>query len=198
MNMLNRNYKTSFVKPQSLKKAQSANPHLYDIGCYNDNLALILAPESDKTIRLAQETEQKYFSDNLRMTYTPEKNVYSKEVFKKQTILLDKRMDETLPWSQKCKSSEKFEYIKQDVQSFQNGLIRCFKIINDTRWNILVSPEMKIVIEEKLNPTANRLTNDVDEFYQTLKEEMVADLKYFKSLENEVESLQSQLELQQT
>ncbi|GJY19132.1 gag-pol polyprotein [Tanacetum coccineum] len=39
MNMLNRNCKTSFVKPEFLKKAQRANPRLYDIGCYNDNLA---------------------------------------------------------------------------------------------------------------------------------------------------------------
>ncbi|GJW65457.1 hypothetical protein Tco_0117341 [Tanacetum coccineum] len=39
-----------------LKKAQRANPRLYDIGCYNDNLDLMLAPESDETIRLAQES----------------------------------------------------------------------------------------------------------------------------------------------
>ncbi|GJU18130.1 hypothetical protein Tco_1146096 [Tanacetum coccineum] len=38
----------SFAKPEFLKKAQRANPRLYDIGCYNDNLALMLAPESDK------------------------------------------------------------------------------------------------------------------------------------------------------
>ncbi|GKC77578.1 hypothetical protein Tco_1128352 [Tanacetum coccineum] len=56
MNMLNRNCETSFVKPEFLKKAQRANPHLYDIGCYNDNLALVLAPDSDETIRLAQES----------------------------------------------------------------------------------------------------------------------------------------------
>nr|GEV06577.1 retrovirus-related Pol polyprotein from transposon TNT 1-94 [Tanacetum cinerariifolium] len=59
MNMLNRNCKTSFVKPEFLKKAQRANPRLYDIDCYNDNLALMLAPESDKTIRLAQESRSK-------------------------------------------------------------------------------------------------------------------------------------------
>ncbi|GJS05947.1 hypothetical protein Tco_0362743 [Tanacetum coccineum] len=53
MNMLNRNCKTSFVKHEFLKKAQRAHPHLYDIGCYDDNLALMLAPESDKMIRLA-------------------------------------------------------------------------------------------------------------------------------------------------
>ncbi|GKD80531.1 hypothetical protein Tco_1347370, partial [Tanacetum coccineum] len=52
MNVLNRNCKTSFVKPEFLKKAQRINPRLYDIGCYNDNLALMLAPESNETIRL--------------------------------------------------------------------------------------------------------------------------------------------------
>nr|GEV78430.1 hypothetical protein [Tanacetum cinerariifolium] len=56
MNMLNRNCKTSFVKPEFLKKAQRANPRLYDRGCYNDNLALMLAPESDETIRLAHDS----------------------------------------------------------------------------------------------------------------------------------------------
>nr|GEX75422.1 hypothetical protein [Tanacetum cinerariifolium] len=48
MNMLNRNCKTSFAKPEFLKKAQRANPCLYDIGCNNDNLALMLAPEYDE------------------------------------------------------------------------------------------------------------------------------------------------------
>ncbi|GKA34807.1 hypothetical protein Tco_0721236 [Tanacetum coccineum] len=53
MTMLNHNCKMSFVKLEFLKKAQRVNPRLYDIGCYNDNLALMLAPESDETIRLA-------------------------------------------------------------------------------------------------------------------------------------------------
>nr|GEW69101.1 hypothetical protein [Tanacetum cinerariifolium] len=50
INMLNNKYRMSFVKPEFLKKAQRANPRLYDIGCYNDNLALMLAPESDEVI----------------------------------------------------------------------------------------------------------------------------------------------------
>nr|GEV53661.1 hypothetical protein [Tanacetum cinerariifolium] len=48
MNMLNRNCKMSFAKPEFLKKAQRENHRLYDIGCYNDNLALMLALESDE------------------------------------------------------------------------------------------------------------------------------------------------------
>ncbi|GKA51702.1 retrovirus-related pol polyprotein from transposon TNT 1-94 [Tanacetum coccineum] len=45
----------NFAKPEFLKKAQRANPRLYDTGCYNDNVALMLAPESDETIHLAKE-----------------------------------------------------------------------------------------------------------------------------------------------
>nr|GEW34642.1 hypothetical protein [Tanacetum cinerariifolium] len=51
MNMLNNKCQTSFVKPKFLKKAQRANPRLYDIGCYNDNIALMLAPESDEELK---------------------------------------------------------------------------------------------------------------------------------------------------
>ncbi|GKB98451.1 retrovirus-related pol polyprotein from transposon TNT 1-94, partial [Tanacetum coccineum] len=76
MNMLNRNCKTSFAKPEFLKKAQRANPRLYDIGCYNDNLALMLAPESDKMIRLDKESRSK-LSDLIRpFDYDQLNNLY--------------------------------------------------------------------------------------------------------------------------
>nr|GFA63693.1 hypothetical protein [Tanacetum cinerariifolium] len=128
MNMLNRNCKTSFAKPEFLKKAQRVNHRLYDIGCYNDNLALMLSPESNEVIRLEKESRsklsdlirpfdyeklnnlydlfvpqceksstQRYFSKRSRMSHTPFNNEYSKESFNKQTNLLEKRMDESIP-----------------------------------------------------------------------------------------------------
>ncbi|GKC03074.1 hypothetical protein Tco_0994684 [Tanacetum coccineum] len=58
------------------KKAQSANPRLYDIGSYNDNLALMLAPESDEMIRLAQESRSK-LSDLIKpFNYENLNNLY--------------------------------------------------------------------------------------------------------------------------
>nr|GEY01646.1 integrase, catalytic region, zinc finger, CCHC-type, peptidase aspartic, catalytic [Tanacetum cinerariifolium] len=51
MNMLNNKCRTSFAKPEFLKNAQRVNPRLYDICCYNDNLALMLAPESDEDLK---------------------------------------------------------------------------------------------------------------------------------------------------
>ncbi|GJW35107.1 hypothetical protein Tco_0058027 [Tanacetum coccineum] len=76
MNMLNRNCKTSFAKPEFLKKAQRENPRLYDIGCYNDNLALMLAPDSDEMIRPDKERRSK-LSDLIRpFDYDQLNNLY--------------------------------------------------------------------------------------------------------------------------
>nr|GFB02521.1 hypothetical protein [Tanacetum cinerariifolium] len=65
MNILNNKCRTSFVKPEYLKKAKQANLRLYDIGCYNDNLALMLSPETDEVIRLEKESRSK-LSDLVR------------------------------------------------------------------------------------------------------------------------------------
>nr|GEX93142.1 hypothetical protein [Tanacetum cinerariifolium] len=65
MNMLNNKCRMSFAKPEFLKKAKQVNPRLYDIGCYNDNLALMLSPESDEVIRLEKESQSK-LSDLVR------------------------------------------------------------------------------------------------------------------------------------
>ncbi|GJR40161.1 hypothetical protein Tco_1215845 [Tanacetum coccineum] len=63
-------------KVKFLKKAQRANPRLYDIGCYNDNLALMLAPDSDETIRLDKERRSK-LSDLIRpFDYDKLNNLY--------------------------------------------------------------------------------------------------------------------------
>nr|GEY56039.1 hypothetical protein [Tanacetum cinerariifolium] len=47
-------------------------------------------------------------------------------------------------------------------------------------------------------PEIRRINADLEKFYVCLKEEMVADLRYYNSLELEVDSLKSQLETQKT
>nr|GEY41003.1 retrovirus-related Pol polyprotein from transposon TNT 1-94 [Tanacetum cinerariifolium] len=191
MNMLNNKCQTSFSKPEFLKKAQRANPRLYDIGCYNDNLALMLTPDSDEVIRLEKESrsklsdlirpfdyeklnnlydlfvsqrekssQQRYFSKRSKMSHTSINNENSKESFNKQTTLLEKWMDESISYDQKCKSSKDLFKIKRSVGTIIDG------------------------VEQK--------------FHVCLKEEMVADLRYFNSIELEVDSLRSQLETQKT
>ncbi|GJY91131.1 hypothetical protein Tco_0506327 [Tanacetum coccineum] len=175
MNMLNRNCKTSFAKPEFLKKAQRANPRLYDIGCYNDNLALMLAPESDETIHLDKEKS-----------------------FCKQTTLLEKRMDESIPWDQKCKSSKELFKIKKSVDTIFDGVERCKQTIAKRTYFGNIDPFIQNTIEGNFCPQIRRINADLEKFHLCLNEEMVADLRYFNSLEHEVDTLKSQLETQKT
>nr|GFC67974.1 hypothetical protein [Tanacetum cinerariifolium] len=76
MNMVNNKCRTSFAKPEFLKKAQRENPRLYDRGCYNDNLALMLAPDTDEVIRVEKESRSK-LSDLIRpFDYDKLNNLY--------------------------------------------------------------------------------------------------------------------------
>nr|GFB47108.1 hypothetical protein [Tanacetum cinerariifolium] len=160
MNMLNNKCRTSFAKPEFLKKDQRENHRMYDIGCYNDNLALMLAPESDKVIRLEKESrsklidlirpfdydklnnlydlfvpqrekssEQRYFSERSRLSHTPVYNGNSKESFSKQTTLLKKWMNGSIPWDKKCKSSIELFKIKSSVDTIIDGVKRCKETI---------------------------------------------------------------------
>nr|GEY57862.1 putative reverse transcriptase domain-containing protein [Tanacetum cinerariifolium] len=161
INMLNRNCKTSFAKPDFLKKAQRANPHLYDIGCYNDNLNSI-------------------------------------ESFNKQTTLLEKRLDESISYDQKCKSSKELFKIKRSVATIFVGVERCKQTIAKRTYFGHIDPFIQNTFEANLCPEIRRINADIEKFHVCLKEEMVADLRYFNSLELEVYSLRSQLETQKT
>nr|GEZ72723.1 uncharacterized mitochondrial protein AtMg00810-like [Tanacetum cinerariifolium] len=227
--MLNNKCRTSFAKPEILKKAQRANPRLYDIGCYNDNLALMLAPESDEVIRLEKETrsklsnlikpfdydklnnlydlfvpqrekssEQRYFSKRSRLSHTPVNNGNSKESFNKQTTLLEKRMDESISWDQKCKSSIELFKIKSSVDMIFDEVKRCKERIAKRTYFGHIDPFFKNTIEANFSQAIRRINAGLEQFHVCLNEEMVADLRYFNSLELKVDSLKSQLETQKT
>nr|GEY03740.1 putative ribonuclease H-like domain-containing protein [Tanacetum cinerariifolium] len=122
-------------KPKRVKEAAYHREKML-LCSYNDNLVLMLAPESDEVIHLEKESrsklsdlirpfdynklnnlydlfvpqrekssEQRYFLERSRLSHTSVNNGNSKESFNKQTTLLEKRMDESIPWDQKCKSS---------------------------------------------------------------------------------------------
>ncbi|GJW29968.1 hypothetical protein Tco_0046843 [Tanacetum coccineum] len=218
-----------FAKPEFLKKAQRANPRLYDIGCYNDNLALMLAPDSDETIRLDKErrsklsdlirpfdyaqlnnlydwfvpqreksAEQHHFPKTSKMCHTSSNKEFSKESFRKQSTLLEKRMDESIPWDQKCKSSKELFKIKKSVDTIFDGVERCKQTIAKRTYFGNIDPFIQNTIEGNFGPQISKINVDLERFHLCLKEEMVADLKYVNSLEDEVDNLKSQMETQKT
>nr|GEZ70669.1 retrovirus-related Pol polyprotein from transposon TNT 1-94 [Tanacetum cinerariifolium] len=70
MNMLNRNCKTSFAKPEFLKKAQRANPRLYDIGvplCQILHWTLILLQLIEIILFIINSGCSKHMTGNLKL-----------------------------------------------------------------------------------------------------------------------------------
>nr|GEW27335.1 hypothetical protein [Tanacetum cinerariifolium] len=227
MNMLNNKCRTSFVKPEYLKKAKQANPRLYDIGCYNDNLALMLSPEYDKVIRLEKEIRSK-LSDLIRpFDYAKLNSLYDlfvpqreksheqrffqkrsivshiavqkeKKSFNKQPTLLKKRLDESIPLGKKYKSSLELFNVIIPATTIFNGVEMCKKSITKSTYFGYLDPFVKNTIEQNFSPEIKRVLTGLNQFQSCLKEEMVADLRYFNSLEFEVDSLRSQLETQKT
>nr|GEX00611.1 putative ribonuclease H-like domain-containing protein [Tanacetum cinerariifolium] len=167
MNMLNRNCKTSFAKPEFLKKAQRVNLCLYDI-------------------------------ERSKMSHSPFNNANSKETFNKQTTLLEKRMDESIPWDQKSKSSKELFKIKRSVDTIIEGVKCCKQTIAKRTYFGHIDPFIQDTIEGNFCPEIRRINADLEKCHLCLKKEMVADLRYFNSLELEVDSLKSQLETQKT
>nr|GEU77069.1 hypothetical protein [Tanacetum cinerariifolium] len=125
MNMLNNKCQMSFAKPEFLKNAQRANPRLYDIGCYSDNLALMLAPESDEVIRLEKENEV----TNLQCDYLE---------------LLEKSKGLETELSKSKMMSKSFEALQKHAINLEIDLQQCQeKIKNDKSFTKNLSKEFR-------------------------------------------------------
>nr|GFC48688.1 hypothetical protein [Tanacetum cinerariifolium] len=61
-----------------------------------------------------------------------------------------------------------------------------------------IDPFIKNTIEANFSQAIRRIDAGLEQFHKCLNEEMVADLRYFNSLEIEVDSLRSQLETPKT
>ncbi|GKA20352.1 hypothetical protein Tco_0700341 [Tanacetum coccineum] len=167
-------------KVKFLKKAQRVNPRLYDIGCYNDNLALMLAPESDDSIRLAQESRSK-LSDLIKPFD-----------YKKLNDLYD------LFVPQREKSAEQRFFSESSVDMIFNGVERYKQTIAKRTYFGTIDPFIQNTIKGNFSPQISAILANFEKFHACLKEEKVKDLIYFNSLEHEVDSLKSQLETQKT
>nr|GEV90067.1 hypothetical protein [Tanacetum cinerariifolium] len=125
-------------------------------------------------------------------------NGNSKESFNKQTTLLEKRMDESIPLDKQCRSSLELFKVKTYVNTIFHGVELCKESIAKRTYIGYVDPFIKNTLETKFSPEIQRIQSGLHQFHRCLNEEMVADLRYFNSLELEVDSLISQLETQKT
>nr|GEZ89973.1 hypothetical protein [Tanacetum cinerariifolium] len=186
-----------------VKKAQRANPRLYDIGGYNDNLALMLTPDYEEVIRLEKESrsklsdlirlfdydklnnlydlfvpqrekssEQRYFSARSRLSHINVINGKSKESFNKQTTLLEKRMDESIPLDKQCQSSLEIFKVKSNVNTIIMSVELCKQKIANRTYIGYIDPSIKSTIESNFCPVISRISAGLNQF---LREYYYAD-----------------------
>nr|GEZ32080.1 hypothetical protein [Tanacetum cinerariifolium] len=202
INMLNNECRMSFAKPEFLEKAQRVNPCLKSIKVkrFNqtfdydklNNLYDLFVPQREKS------SEQRYFSERSRLSHKNNNNGKSKETFNKQTTLLEIRMDQSIRLDKKCQSSIEIFKVKTYVNTIINGVELCKEKIANRTYIGYIDPFIQSTIESNFSPVISRINVGLDQFHMCLNEEMVADLRYFNSIELEVDSLISQLETQKT
>nr|GEW19504.1 uncharacterized mitochondrial protein AtMg00810-like [Tanacetum cinerariifolium] len=155
-----------------------------------NNLYALFVPQREKS------SEQRYFSERSRLSHTPINNGNSKASFNKQTTLLEKRMDESISWDQKCKSSKELFEIKISVGTIFDGVKHCKETIATRKYFGHLDPFIQNTIEANFYLEIRRINAGLEQFHVCLNEEMVADLRYFNSLE--LNSLRSQPKTQKT
>nr|GEZ14781.1 copia protein [Tanacetum cinerariifolium] len=157
-----------------------------------NNLYELFVPQREKS------SAQRYFSERSKISHTHVNTEKSKKSFNIQTTLLEKRMDESIPYDQKCKSSKELFKIKRSVAMIFDGVERSKETISKRTYSGHIDPFIQNTIEGNFCLEILRINADLEKFHLCLKEEMVADLRYFNSLELEVDSLKSQMETQKT
>nr|GEW30536.1 hypothetical protein [Tanacetum cinerariifolium] len=151
-----------------------------------NNLYYLFIPQREKS------SEQRYFSKRSRLSHTSVNNENSKESFNKQTTLLEKRMDESIPWDKKCKSTIELFKVKTYVDMIFDGVERCKETIARRTYSGYLDPFIQNAIEANFSHEIRRINAGLAQFHKCLNEEMVTDLRYFNSLE--LEDLKAQLQ----
>nr|GFA75353.1 retrovirus-related Pol polyprotein from transposon TNT 1-94 [Tanacetum cinerariifolium] len=150
------------------------------------NLYDLFVPQREKS------SKQRYFSERSRLSHTSVNNGNSKESFNKQATLLEKRMDESISWDKKCKSSIEIFKVKTYVNTIFNGVELCKEKIARSTYSGYLDPFIQNTIEAKFSPEISKINAGLEQFHKCLNEEMVANLRYFNSLE--LEDLKAQLQ----
>nr|GEY57358.1 putative ribonuclease H-like domain-containing protein [Tanacetum cinerariifolium] len=136
--------------------------------------------------------------ERSRMSHINVNNEKKKESFKKQTTFLEKRMDKSIPLVKNCQRSLEIVKVKTNINTIITGVELCKQKIANRTYIGYIDPFIKNMFEQNFCPVISRINVGIDLFLKSLNKEMVADLRYFNSLELEVDSLTSQLETQRT
>ncbi|GKC11433.1 retrovirus-related pol polyprotein from transposon TNT 1-94, partial [Tanacetum coccineum] len=211
------NGRPTFANPRYLKKAQSEKPCLYEIPYDTSDLANRFAPDREETMTLANESRSKLNKDYVKpYDYTRQNSLY--EIFKAPSLEYLYQLERAkevrktmwrkpfvrtkpniaknvafLPVSKSIsKSRQVFNDMTFNINQFREIVDQAwFKHTSDYFW-VPTAKDMEVLIKTLLMPLSIKTQNDSFRFEHELKTEMHEDYEYVKSLEKEVDELESE------
>ncbi|GJX75921.1 hypothetical protein Tco_0322732 [Tanacetum coccineum] len=211
------NGRPTFANPRYLKKAQSEKPCLYEIPYDTSDLANRFAPNREETMTLANESRSKLNKDYVKpYDYTKQNSLYEifkapsleylyqlerakevrKTMWRKPFVRTKPNIAKNVAFLPVSKSISKSRQVFNDM-TFN---INQFREIVDQAWfkhtsdyfRVPTAKDMEVLIKTLLMPLSIKSQNDSFRFEHELKTEMHEDYEYVKSLEKEVDELESE------
>ncbi|GJY13222.1 retrovirus-related pol polyprotein from transposon TNT 1-94 [Tanacetum coccineum] len=208
---------TTFANPRYLKKAQSEKPCLYEIPYDNSDHANRFAPEREETMTLENESRSKLNKDKVKpYDYTNQNSLYEifkgpsleylyqlerakevrKTMWRKPFVRTKPNIAKNVAFLPVSKSISKSRQVFNDM-TFN---INHFRMICEQAWSnhtssyfrVPTAQDMEVLIKTLLMPLSIKSQNDSFCFEHELKTEMHEDYEYVKSLEKEVDELESE------
>ncbi|GJW76994.1 retrovirus-related pol polyprotein from transposon TNT 1-94 [Tanacetum coccineum] len=210
------NGRPTFANPRYLKKAQSEKPCLYEIPYDTSDPANRFAPDREETMTLDNESRSKLNKDYVKpYDYTKQNSLY--EIFKAPSLEYlyqlerGKEVRNTmwrkpfvrtkpniaknvafLPVSESIsKSRQVFNDMTFNINQFIEIVDQTWRKHTSSCFRVPTAHDMELLIKTFLMPLSIKSQNDSFRFEHELKTEMHEDFEYVKSLEKEIDELES-------
>ncbi|GJS19192.1 hypothetical protein Tco_0447824 [Tanacetum coccineum] len=211
------NGRSTFANPKYLKKAQSDKPCLYEIPYDTSDPANRFAPEREETMTLENESRSKLNKDKVKpYDYTNQNSLY--EIFKGPSLEYLYQLERAkevrktmwrkpfvrtkpniaknvafLPVSKSIsKSRQVFNEMTFNINQFREIVDQTWFKHTSDYFRVPTAHDMELLIKTLLMPLSIKSQNDSFRFEHELKTEMHEDYEYVKSLEKEVDELESE------
>ncbi|GJR34886.1 retrovirus-related pol polyprotein from transposon TNT 1-94 [Tanacetum coccineum] len=185
------NGRSTFANPKYLKIAQSEKPHLYEIPYDTSDPANRFCPNGEETVTLEKESRSKLDKDKLEHAKEVRKTMWRK-TFNRTKPNIAKNVS-FLPVSKSIsKSRQVYNEMTNNFNHFRTICEQAWSNHTNSAFPNPTAKSMEVLIKTFLMPLSIKSQNDSFRFEHELKTEMHEDFEYVKSLEKEIDELESE------
>ncbi|GJR15728.1 hypothetical protein Tco_0798380 [Tanacetum coccineum] len=176
--------RSTFANPKYLKIAQSEKPRLYEIPYDTSDPANRFCPNGEETVTLEKESRSKLDKDKKL-----EDNVGEKRIQNKPNIAINVSFHLFNPL---VKVDNLYNEMTNNFNHFRTICQQTWSNHTNSAFPNPTAKSMEVLIKTLLMPLSDKTILDSHCFVHELKKEMHDDLEYVKSLEKEIDELESE------